>query len=349
MSALRNLGIIIFFLLSVITLDAQPEIKLKADRDTIFIGDEVMVELDIQPGQDLGISALKINLFDSIGLVAYLFPEDSLASANASEVDFEITDAGAWQLGEANNLSVQGTGLMEENDKGRIQNKIKIKVWDPGDFIILVEALDIYDMNMQQKDYYPDIRHGLVITSVAPQLTKEGDIQMQPIKDIIREGRHWSDFKWLYLAFFTIALFILLITRPIKQRKKQRKKIDKPEIRRPAHEIALEKLSKLREEELWQKGEIKKFQSELSYIIREYLENRYGVRALESTTTEIVRDLEKQQFGDEDIVKLKELLQISDLVKFARAKPEASIHDRFLNDAFEFINRTLKTAENDKL
>jgi hypothetical protein len=348
MGALRNLGIITFFVVCVFALPAQPEIKLKADRDTIFIGDELMVELDIKPGQDLGISALKINLFDSIGLVAYLFPEDSLASASASEVDFEITDAGSWQLGEENNLSVQGGGLMQEDDTGQIQNKIKIKVWDPGDFIILVEALDIYDIDMQQKDYYPDIRHGLLVASIAPQLKETGDIEMQPIKDIIREGRHWSDFKWLYLAVFAIALFIFLITRPIKQRKKQRKKIEKPEIKRPAHEIALEKLSRLRAEELWQKGEIKQFQSELSYIIREYLENRYGVRALESTTMEIVRDLEKQRFGDEDIVKLKELLQISDLVKFARAKPEASVHDRFLDDAFDFINRTKKTVEEDK-
>jgi len=122
------------------------------------------------------------------------------------------------------------------------------------------------------------------------------------------------------------------------------------EIARPAHEIAQEKLDTLKEKALWQQGQIKEYQSELTHIIREYLENRFEIRALESTTDEIARDLKDKGLDDGDKKKLSDILQIADLVKFAKAKPDVNIHDEFFNDAVDFVLRTkeIKQEKNEE-
>ena len=106
---------------------------------------------------------------------------------------------------------------------------------------------------------------------------------------------------------------------------------------------ALSALTQLRTQQLWQKGEIKEYQSRLTYIIREYLENRYEVSALESTTDEIVKNIRSANIDLTDIDSLKRILQVADLVKFAKAKPDESIHDTFMDEAEEFVTRTKLT------
>ena len=100
------------------------------------------------------------------------------------------------------------------------------------------------------------------------------------------------------------------------------------------------KLKQLQDQELWQKGEVKPYQSELTYIIREYIENRYTIPALESTTGEILKDLKKVEYPDELVDKMREMLQLADMVKFAKANPPIEMHDRLLNYALEIVDRT---------
>ena len=98
----------------------------------------------------------------------------------------------------------------------------------------------------------------------------------------------------------------------------------------PAHLIALEKLNKLKKEEIWKQGKVKEFQSQLTFILREYLENRYNIRALEQTTGEILQSLYNIDMDNKDINIIKNILQIADMVKFAKAKPGEDIHKKFL-------------------
>ena len=79
-------------------------------------------------------------------------------------------------------------------------------------------------------------------------------------------------------------------------------------------------------------------------IIREYLENRYDVPALESTTEEIVQNISKANLNMSDVDSLKRILQVADLVKFAKAKPDESIHESFMNEAEGFVKRTKKIS-----
>ena len=104
----------------------------------------------------------------------------------------------------------------------------------------------------------------------------------------------------------------------------------------------MERLSNLEEEQLWQKGEIKTYQSKLTYIVREYLENRFDIQALESTTNEIVQQLNKEDIPVELRTKMREMLNVADLVKFAKASPPVTLNRDLMDNAISFVKTTKK-------
>jgi hypothetical protein len=83
----------------------------------------------------------------------------------------------------------------------------------------------------------------------------------------------------------------------------------------------------------------------LSTIIRTYIENRFDIPALESVTTEIIDEFDKTQYAVPEIIsKVKDLLSLSDMVKFAKDKPDSYKNELMIEYAFSFINFT-KEAE----
>ena len=113
---------------------------------------------------------------------------------------------------------------------------------------------------------------------------------------------------------------------------------------RPAHVIALEELRTLRDKKLWQQGLIKEFYSEVSEITRRYIENRFSLSALEQTTDEILFGLKRFQIKPNVESKIETLLQLSDLVKFAKYKPGLSEHEASLSLAFDVVEATKPVA-----
>lgn len=124
------------------------------------------------------------------------------------------------------------------------------------------------------------------------------------------------------------------------RKKKPEQVVEKVKIRVPIHEVAMRKLALLEEKKLWQQGETKAYYSELTDIIREYIEGRYQVAALESTTDEILSGLQDQSMPPAQMNKLTSLLQRADLVKFAKYKPEPSGQLQEMDTAREFVKVT---------
>ncbi len=133
-------------------------------------------------------------------------------------------------------------------------------------------------------------------------------------------------------------------------RKNPLKVILKEKPKEPAHVIALRQLEKIKKEKIWQKGQIKRFYSDVTDTLRRYLENRYGIDAPEQTTAEILQSLRQVELPDEQVAKkIKQVLELADLVKFARFEPLPDEHDLTLINAYFFVNQTryeeLKTTE----
>jgi hypothetical protein len=109
---------------------------------------------------------------------------------------------------------------------------------------------------------------------------------------------------------------------------------------RPAHVIALEELGTLKQKKLWQQGLIKQYYSEVTEILRRYLENRYRLMALERTTDEILDDLRRIRMTNELLGKADRLLRRADLVKFAKHKPATPEHDESMQIVYDVVERT---------
>ncbi len=112
-------------------------------------------------------------------------------------------------------------------------------------------------------------------------------------------------------------------------------------ITEPAHVIAFRELEKLKNEKLWQNGETKKYYIRLTEIIRQYLENRFGVNSLELTTSETLEALVKTGFKkDESFNKLRSVLTGADLVKFAKYKPDPTENESVFSNSYDFVSAT---------
>ncbi len=140
-----------------------------------------------------------------------------------------------------------------------------------------------------------------------------------------------------------ILLLLILLFYWWKKRKPAVKIIEEihtPAI--PAHHIAISALNELKEQQFWQKGNIKLYHVSLSEIARLYLQNRFGFHALEKTTEEIVFSLSGLNTASNETNALIESLRTSDLVKFAKATPMAGDHEFCWTAIMEFV---LKTKE----
>ncbi len=110
----------------------------------------------------------------------------------------------------------------------------------------------------------------------------------------------------------------------------------------PPHEAALAELAALVAKGWIANREFKKFYTRLSEILREYIEGRMGVQALELSTSETIFNLSNSKFPIHatDIDNLKDLLDRCDLVKFAKLVPPEEWHSEVIETAREFVERT---------
>ena len=149
--------------------------------------------------------------------------------------------------------------------------------------------------------------------------------KMYDIKDIVKVENPMGTW-WIYvLIALVIAIAGFLVYRLIK--KIQRKeKVDVIVFKTPI-EKATTLLQQLESKELWQKGEIKSYYSELTDIARNYIEEEIHIPAMESTTSELIEGLrraakqQKLKLSNETVENLEKVLKQADLVKFAKVKP----------------------------
>lgn len=173
---------------------------------------------------------------------------------------------------------------------------------------------------------------------------------LAPIKDIMREPLSFREDVMPYLLVVLGIGALSLLIFFLYQRYTNRtlvKKIEPEPIQLPAHVIAFRKLDELEDKRLWEKGAIKPYQSELTHIVREYLENRYDVVALETTTEEIIKQINQTDMATASKTKLRQMLELADLVKFAKVEPPSEQHKVAMNDAKEIIEVTKKMPSNE--
>jgi hypothetical protein len=168
-----------------------------------------------------------------------------------------------------------------------------------------------------------------------------------PIKDIkepLSVPITWKElllYGGISLGCGAVLIGIILLIRYLMRKKKPMETVkEKPKI--PAHIIALEALNKLWQRKLCASAHIKMHYSELSDIVRTYIENRWGITAMEMVSSEIIASLENCNIPLAQIKKLEQMLFLADMVKFAKAHPLPDENSLHYNNMIEFVEITSK-------
>jgi len=168
-------------------------------------------------------------------------------------------------------------------------------------------------------------------------------LAIKPIKGPIKIPISFREMlPWIIGGVLVIALVSFIIYYLRKRKKAEPLFRLKPRISLLPHETALMELEKFRIKKLWQSGKIKEYHTELTEIIRKYIQERFGIMAMEMTSEEIMESLkDNMEISKGALDKLLQILLLADLVKFAKAQPTPSEHELSLENSITFVKDTI--------
>lgn len=177
-----------------------------------------------------------------------------------------------------------------------------------------------------------------------------------PIADFAREsdaaGSHWTDAlpDWLYYYWWALLIGLMAIAAGVWILLRRRKGVSllpaKPIVVIPPHEVALERLRKLKEQKLWEKGMEKEYFTELTDILRTYLDKRFNINAMEMTSRQIMQTLSANPEVRDKRQLVRQILDMADFVKFAKVRPLPADNVAAYDNAVRFVEETLPSTEN---
>lgn len=278
-------------------------VKAVLDSQEILIGDQINLDLSVEFNEEVPVA----------------WPV------------FKDTITGQLEIIEA---SIPDT-VKKETGETVIHQRLVITSFDTG-FIVLPPIHFVFNNDtLQTRSTEPM----LIFVSDMPV---EMEAEIKDIKEPLDVPFNWKKWlKWGLLVWLIIVLIVAAFFLWKKYRKVPEAPIARPKPKRPAHEIAMEKLEELRNKKLWQNNQTKKFYIELSDITREYIEFRFDVLALEMTTDETISALKLSGMDDSKTQTLMQLLQMADLAKFAKYTPMGNENEQCFDIARTFVSTTL--------
>ena len=276
------------------------------DRATITIGDRILYTLKIATDQDVKLE-----------------PPSLGSNLGAFEVkDYKFHDP-------------------EKAKDGRVINKSEylITTFTTGEYVIPPITISYTDPQGEKKQIRSEPLFILVKSVGASESDKEDIRGLKSPIDI--KGGYWA-----YLLLLPV-LAVMGAGGFLYYRHKSRG-LALPEIpeelQKPAWEVALYELDSLRDSDLLERGEIKRYITILSEIIRKYIERRWEVSALDRTTEEIRAGIRRIKLEQRVVESIYSFLFFCNFVKFAKYVPSAEEMEKGLNDA-HFIVKSTKQEE----
>lgn len=163
---------------------------------------------------------------------------------------------------------------------------------------------------------------------------------MHEIADLPYSWEEWSPLFWLSIIVLVLLVVIyylysrLRAGKPIIARMKFIRRL-------LPHEKALQQIEKIKSEHLNESTDQKEYYTELTDTLRQYLEDRFGIKAKEMTSSEIIYRLEREKEENKAMVdELREVFETADLVKFAKYSVQNNVNDAYLSSVVQFIDST---------
>jgi hypothetical protein len=302
-----NLVLILFLLTSFALISQAAEeslisVESHVDRATITIGDRILYTLKVTTDPKVKLEPLALG-----------------SNLGAFEVkDYKIYDP-------------------EKTKDGKIVNKSEyvITTFTTGEYVIPPITINYTDPKGEKKQIKSEPLFILVKSVGATESDKEDIRGLKPPIDV--QGTYWT-----YLLI--LPILVLLGAGGFLYYRQKAKGLALPKIPeeflRPAWEVALLELDNLRNSDLVEKKQIKKYFTILSDIVRKYIERRYEIPALDRTTEEVRGEIKKGRLDHKVSESIYDLLSFCDLVKFAKYVPSLQEIEKSLEDAYSIVNLT---------
>lgn len=174
---------------------------------------------------------------------------------------------------------------------------------------------------------------------------------IRDIKPIYKAPINWKFIIELVLLILIVIAVLILAYRYYKKYHSQHlHNVEEKQVPADPYALAISKLDRIKAEKLWQKGEVKRFYTDITYVLREYIKYRYGIDAHEMTSDEILDNLKQsEKFAlceDKNLVfnDFQQILSLSDLVKFAKVTPTFSDDELAISTAYDIVEHTRETT-----
>lgn len=305
---IHNIGNLLVSVFVLILINSQlhgQQVSIKAELDTnaIVIGDQINLTFEVLKSKDYHIDFPVFNqkITENIDVL-------SASPIDSSDID---------------------------NDKILLRQKLLITAFDSG--LYYIPPIPFVLNSNEYSDTLFTGANYLEVFSVPIDTT--GTIR--DIKALYKAPVSISEiYPYILLTLF-LALATWFLVYYYKRRKDNKPVFSRVKPEEPAHIIAIRELDRVKAEKLWQKQQTKEYYTRLTNIIRMYIERRFGIKAMEETTEEILHEFDSK-IADKNIniIILKELLSLADLVKFAKEQPLPEENLNHLENAYVFVKET---------
>lgn len=281
---------------------AQPDISAKVDAKQITIGDQVRLFLEAKPAK-------------GERLIWPVIPDtfNSLEVVEKGKID-----------------------TITKDNAVTYKQRLLITGWDSGVYKIPPFAFTSVPVKGEPYQVTTD-SFRLAIRTVAVDTAKP----FRPIAEIMEVKTTWRDYIWYILGgLLALGLIVFAILYFVKNKKAQAPvAAPKRQIETPV-EKALRMLNELEQKQLWQNDHVKQYYTELTDILRNYIEERFNTPAMELTSDELLAVVRKHKQMMKHIEGLMMILRTADMAKFAKAQPLPHEHTEAFDHAMNFVKAT---------
>lgn len=228
------------------------------------------------------------------------------------------------------------TDTIKENNRVKLQRIYALTQFDSGSYTIPPQRIAI-----NEQPFFTD-SFQIKVADVAVDTTKQKMFDIKPLIQVDRSyAKLWWTIFWIVLALVIIGglvYWFFLRKKPLTEEEKV--------ALLPPYDRAILELKRLENSRYLIQDEYKKYYSELTDIVRSYLEEDVHVTALESTTDQLITKLEllkdsgELELEDETIRQFQQILRTADLVKFARSKPSTAVAEQDRKLVEEIVEKT---------
>ncbi len=326
------------------SLWAQAQIAyLHTDKDSILVGDEIEIKLTLSGFSHTDIQEIN---WDTLSNLEFRNAADS----TNYPIDFDF-DPGNFKGDDyIYDIYEIEWSVDDQQSPQELYNTFKIRFWEMCGLVIPAPVITLTNGETIQVG-----SKGLIVKS--PFYDKI-EFEKAPSFYVERENKKFIDYLldfWWLITLILAIIIALIIRNRWKNRKVKPTYSGPPDLpqrkidRIPPDVTALKKLKSLKESRMWETENEKAYVSELTEIIREYIENRFEIKALEMTSSEVLDAMKGDLLNELQMEQLGNTLNVSDMIKFAKSKADASLHEKFVDDAIDMVESSKeKPAEEDE-